>query len=252
MKKATEVTTPTPAGDDDLAAWLREQYAYPDDRPWLRANMVASIDGAATLDGRSGGLGSPGDRLLFSVLRQLADAVVVGAHTALTEGYRVPESDGDSPAPALVLASRSLSIPDDYVPAFAPGTLIATCTAAPAAERARLVAGGAALIDCGDDEVDPRRLTAELAARGHRKLICEGGPRLLASLVAAGALDQLAVTLAPALAGGDGPRIAHGDTPPGGLRHARLAQLIGDDDGYLYFLWNTGTGEARGARAGMP
>lgn len=241
MKKATDVTNGTPVAGDDLAPWLRVQYAYPEPAtpglPVIRANFVASIDGAATVDDRSGGLGSDGDRLLFQVLREVSDAVLVGAHTALAEGYRVPQPTDDGHQPALVLASRELSIPDDYAPAFAPGTLIATCTSAPAGERARLSALGATLVDCGADTVEPRTLREQLGARGFRRVICEGGPRLLAALLAEDVLDELAVTLAPLLVAGDAPRIAHG-AAPAGPAPARLRHLIGDDEGYLYFLWS--------------
>lgn len=252
LQKATDVTAgPASTSDDDVAAWLREQYAYPADRtdglPRVRANMVTTIDGAATSDGRSGGLGSAGDRLLFGLLRDLSDTVLIGANTALTEDYRVPEPTSDGVRPTLVLASRSLDIPDDYAPAFDAGTLIATCAQAPAAQRARLTELGATLIDCGTGTVEPARLVAALGDRGRRRVICEGGPRLLAEFVAAGALDQLAVTLGPSLAGGDGPRIAHGASPGDGLAPARLHHLIGDDEGFLYFLWDTGAAAGRAA-----
>ena len=89
-----EISAPArgPAGRADLAA-LAHLYAYPDhgpqaDRPWLRANMVASADGAAALDGRSGGLSGRADQAVFSVLRSLADVIVVGAATARLERYR--------------------------------------------------------------------------------------------------------------------------------------------------------------------
>ncbi|GAA3960586.1 dihydrofolate reductase family protein [Gordonia caeni] len=252
LQKATDVTAgPASTSGHDVAAWLREQYAYPPDRtdglPHVRANMVTTIDGAATADGRSGGLGSPGDRMLFQLLREISDTVLIGASTALKEDYGLPEPAADGTRPALVLASRSLSIPDDYAPAFDSRTLIATCAQAPTPQRARLTELGATLIDCGADTVEPARLVAALGDRGRRRVICEGGPRLLAEFVAAGALDQLAVTLGPSLAGGNGPRIAHGASPGDGLAPARLHHLIGDDEGFLYFLWDTGAAAGRAA-----
>ncbi len=68
--------------DEDLA----RLYAYPPG-PWLRANFVASVDGAAHLDGASAGLSSDADRHVFALLRTLADVVLVGAGTARTERY---------------------------------------------------------------------------------------------------------------------------------------------------------------------
>ena len=55
-------------------------------RPAVRLNMIASIDGAASVSGRSGALGGPADKALFAILRSLAD-VVVGAATMRVEGY---------------------------------------------------------------------------------------------------------------------------------------------------------------------
>ena len=76
---------------------LLEAYAI-DDRgtPRVRMNFVMSLDGAATLEGRSGGLGDENDRLAMQVLRTLADVVLVGAGTVRVEGdggLRVDETD---------------------------------------------------------------------------------------------------------------------------------------------------------------
>ncbi len=107
---------PTYAEDVDL----HEAYRYPVDRPWLRANMVTSLDGSAVKDGRSGGLGGPADKEVFGVLRSLCDAVLVGAGTARAEGYRAPRAkeahvetrreSGQRPAPVLVLVTRGLDL----------------------------------------------------------------------------------------------------------------------------------------------
>src|SRR5262249_42938391 len=47
----------------------------------------ASLDGAATVRGRTGGLSGEADRQVFAMLRALADVIVVGAGTARVEGY---------------------------------------------------------------------------------------------------------------------------------------------------------------------
>ncbi|MCF8569701.1 dihydrofolate reductase family protein [Gordonia sp. HY002] len=240
MQKATDIT------ESDLA----RVFAFPaTSAPTVRATMVASIDGAATIDGRSGILGGDGDQLVFHTMRRLADAIVVGAKTAILEGYGPAKSDDDTPPPTLVLTSRSLDIPDDFTTAAAPNVLIATCASAPADARERLTAAGATLVDCGTDDVDPAALVAELASRGLNRIDIEGGPRLLASFAAAGVLDQLILTVSPTLALGDAPRIAHGaEVPlpdqelplPFRLpRPMRATTVLGDDDGFLYQLWET-------------
>jgi riboflavin biosynthesis pyrimidine reductase len=111
---------PTPAAIEQLAALYRNGLRRPAaDRPWLRANMISSADGAATLGGRSGALGGPADRMVFGVLRSLADVILVGAGTARAEKYR-PVSragiwaglrDGQAaPLPAIAVVSASLDL----------------------------------------------------------------------------------------------------------------------------------------------
>ncbi|WP_228461512.1 dihydrofolate reductase family protein [Gordonia spumicola] len=236
MQKATDVT----------ASDLPELLAYPESpSPVVRSTFISTIDGAATVDGKSGLLGGDGDRRVFLLMRTLSDAVVVGARTAITEDYKAPADDD---GPILILASRSLDISVDYLPATHPRVLIATCASAPAAARRRLEGAGATLFDCGDTDLDPRALVDALAARGVRRIDLEGGPRLHASFAAAGALDEMIVTTSPTLGLGDAPRIAHGSSIPLPdqdlpLPHRlpypmRLLRQLGDDDGYLYSLWS--------------
>ena len=94
-------------------------YAYPDG-PWLRANMVSSVDGAATLAGASAGLSSDADRRVFALLRALSDVILAGAATARQERYkpaRPREHWGDLRAgrpptpPIAVVSARSPPLP---------------------------------------------------------------------------------------------------------------------------------------------
>lgn len=254
LQKATQVTS-----DDELGQ-LAELYRYPPRPssgpgaagPFVRANMVASIDGAVTYDGKSGGLGGPGDRAVFRVLRGLADVILVGAGTATTEGYGRPQADealaahreslGQAPAPALALVSRSLSIPPDFEPVADPGTVVLTCTSAPADRRRALLDAGATLVDCGDDTVSTMAILDHCADRGWSRVLCEGGPSLLGSLVTADALDELCLTTSPHLVGGDAGRIvATGGSGPGepsAVLHAlRPASILTDDDGFVFTRW---------------
>ncbi|HNP58124.1 MAG TPA: dihydrofolate reductase family protein [Gordonia sp. (in: high G+C Gram-positive bacteria)] len=226
--KASEVTSER----------LTSLYAYPPGGAYVRANMVASIDGAAGLEGRSGGLGGPGDRKIFSLLRACADVVVVGASTAVTEGYHQPDG------PALALVSRSLSIPDDYGPLSHPQTVVLTCASAPEQRRADLGRVGATLLDCGTDTVDPAAAIAACVERGWTRILLEGGPRLLGSFVAADALDELCLTTSPVIVGGSAPRPVVVDAEK--VHPMTRAHLLSDDDGYLYARWIRGTDQAPG------
>jgi riboflavin biosynthesis pyrimidine reductase len=116
------------------------------------------------------------------------------------------------------------------------------------------MAGARAVADvivAGDESVDLSAAVDALTERGHRRMLTEGGPHLLAQLVAAGRLDELCLTFAPLLAGGDVTlRILAGQPldPP---RPLHLAHLL-EDDGFLFSRYLTpGTGPDTAA-AGQP
>lgn len=229
-----------PAGEAALTA-LAALYRYPEtgeqaSRPWVRANMISSADGAATVDGRSGGLAGSADRAVFSVLRSLSDVILVGAGTARIEQYRPvqlaeawPElRAGRPPAPPIAVVTRQLTglDPDGPLLTTEPGrarTIVFTTEAAPAGLRAQ-AAQVADVIVAGSDLVQPDAIISALAERGYRRVLTEGGPRLLAQIVAAGLLDELCLTVSPVLAGGWAGRIVTAP-PPAGARAGLPAQL---------------------------
>ncbi|MCD9198246.1 pyrimidine reductase family protein [Aeromicrobium wangtongii] len=182
-------------------AEIERLYAYPDTgRPWVRTNFVATLDGAAHAeDGRSGSLGGDVDTRVFHVLRSLADVIVVGAGTARIEGY----GPGDVP---IAVVSRRLDIPERLV---VPGQLVITTADAPA-DRIEHLRETVDVIALGRGRVDWVAVLAELADRGWHRVLCEGGPTLHGELVALDLVDEVCLTIAPVLAAGDAPRIAHG------------------------------------------
>ncbi|EME96364.1 pyrimidine reductase family protein [Streptomyces mobaraensis NBRC 13819 = DSM 40847] len=262
---------PSPTAPADLQdrEWgldeLADLYAYPgavaDGRPWLRANMVSSLDGAAHHEGRSQPLSSAADMRIFGTLRALADAVVVGAETVRQEGYRparVREAFaarraalGQSPAPVIAVVSAGLDL-DFALPLFAEPlvpTLVLTGEAAPAERRDAAAAAGVEVVVAGEGRtVDVARVPELLAARGMTRLLTEGGPRLLGQFTAAGVLDELCLSLAPMVAAGVAPRIAGG--PPLEVpRRFALASVL-EQDGFLFTRYRRGTGgPAAGAAA---
>lgn len=217
-------------------------YAYPageaPDRPWLRANMVVSVDGAASLAGRSGGLSGPADRLLFSVLRSLADVILVGAATARTERYRPAAEraiwsvlrDGRAPTPPIAVVSRELSLdPDSPLITLASGgsrTIVLTTAAAPGRRRAA-VARHADVVVAGQDSLTPAAVIGALAERGYRRVLTEGGPNLLGQFTAAGLLDDLCLTISPLLEGGRAGRVLTVPDGAGGPGSAGEAATAG-------------------------
>jgi riboflavin biosynthesis pyrimidine reductase len=197
--------------------------------------MIASVDGSAALDGRSGGLGGPADRQVFHLLRALADVVLAGAETVRVERYRPIREPRPVP---IAVVSRSLAL-DLTQPLYADAqarTIILTCDASDPARR-RLAAGVADVVVAGDEAVDPALALAALAERGHQVALCEGGPGLLAQLVAAALVDELCLTVSPLLAGGGGPRILTGVglADPGRL----VLETALEDDGFLLLRYLT-------------
>jgi riboflavin biosynthesis pyrimidine reductase len=216
-------------------------------RPWVRANMVASVDGAASLAGRSGGLSGAADRQLFSVLRSLADVILVGAATAQAEKYRAVTQEeawpelraGRTPTPPIAVITRRLDLdPGSPLLTKAPAdarTIVLTTEAAPAARRAEVARHADVAITGGE----PLRLQAvidALAERGHQRILLEGGPHLLGLTAAAGLLDELCLTVSPLLAGGQAGRIlagGQGDDVPDAQAGLELAHVLADD-GFLF------------------
>ncbi len=205
---------------DDLTDLYREPSL-----PWLRVNFVTTVDGSVSgADGRSGSINNDADHQVFAHLRGWADVIVVGAGTARAEGYRV----ADVP---LVLVSRSGEVPEGL--RDAPGGAVLMATTSSGAEVARAFRGADDVLDCGDDEVDLRRLRELLVARGHNRILCEGGPTLFAEALAQGIVDELDSSIVPQLVGGDGPRMAAG--PPVDVP-LRLHTLL-EHEGTLLARW---------------
>lgn len=219
-------------------AGLADAYRAPAGRH-LRVNFVAALDGAISVDGRSGGLGSDGDRRVFRTLRALSDAVLVGAGTAAAEGYRpvLPDSAvgrlrtelGRPPvAPVAIVSRRASLAPDDQlVTGAVTPTLLVTCAAADADRRVALTAAGVEVLVCGDDDVDLPTALHALAGRGLEQVLCEGGPALFAAALAAGVVDELDLTVAPLLVGG-GPGLLPSALPA--PTRAELLQALTEDD----------------------
>ena len=241
---------PEPADLDDQE--LAGRYRPPDHAvagPWLRANMVTSLDGAAALGGRTGGLSGDADRQVFAMLRALADVILVGAETARVEGYRPvkPRTEGArwawlragrAPSPPIAVVTRRLGLAlDSPLLAASPAharTIVITTEAAPPQRRAA-AAAAADVIVAGRESVDIRAAVGALAGRGHRQILTEGGPYLLNQIIEAGLLDELCLTISPLLAGPGASRIVAGPgplAPPGGGasgHELRLAHVLAGD-----------------------
>ena len=237
---------------DDAA--LAALYSFPDlgasPARWLRANMVASLDGAATVEGSSGGLSNEADQQVFALLRAHADVILVGAGTARAEGYGPvrPESeglrwawlrDGRPPSPPIAVVTRGLDL--DLGSALIAGappharTIIITTGSALPARRAAAAARNAEVIVAGEASVDLMAAGDALAERGYRRISCEGGPHLLGQLADAGLLDELCLTVSPLITGPGADRIVTCGLPMpgGGTQRFALAHVLEDESHLL-------------------
>jgi len=232
---------PNPAPDvDPVERYAADDRTAPDgDRPWVLVNMIATVDGATAIDGRSGGLGGAADKAVFGAIRAVADVILVGAGTVRAESYGSPRTPpgGDDP-PRLAIVTRSLDMdPTTRVFTDAPAhrrPIVVTTERSDAARRERMTAIADVMV-AGVDDVDVGLALFKLAALGARVVLCEGGPSLNGHLVAADALDELCLSLAPLVAGGSSPRLAHGLVPPH-VTSLRLDRAL-EADGMLFLRY---------------
>ncbi|WP_416416164.1 pyrimidine reductase family protein [Paenarthrobacter aromaticivorans] len=202
--------------DQQLVDW----YTHPvPNGPRVSFNFVSSLDGAATLNGRSGELGNAADRRIIKLLRRTADIILIGAGTARIEGYsgnlidpddsQWRQDHGKSTQPALAVVSGGLSV-DPGMPFFAAAAqrplVITTAEADP--DRKRKLGEVADVLVCGQRSLDVDVLIHELGLRGFYRLHSEGGPHLLGTFQQAGRVDELCLSVSPVLVGWPGMRIA--------------------------------------------
>jgi riboflavin-specific deaminase-like protein len=196
----------------ELLAGVRPRERAPRARPYTYVNMVATVDGRVTIDGRSQALGDEADLATLLELRALADAVLIGVGTLRAEGYdRLVRDEerrarrraaGQAEDPLAVLISRSLHVPWDAGLFAAPEqpVIVYTQSDGPAPE----VAAPVEIVRL--PAATPAAAFADLRARDVRALLCEGGPTLNRALLAAELVDELFLTLVPQLVAGEGDR----------------------------------------------
>jgi riboflavin-specific deaminase-like protein len=208
-----------PAGDPATAQEIADELGVgavarpPRERPYVVLNMISTADGRASIGGRSGALGNQADRELFGALRTAVDAVMVGAGTVRTERYGriIPQASrrharrerGLSEEPLACIVSARLALPPDIPLLACAEARVVIVTSSPAS-----LPQCAAHVDYVRAEREGLLdLPAAMATLRERfavsTLLCEGGPHLNSHLLAAGLVDELFLSLAPKLAGGE-------------------------------------------------
>jgi len=230
---------PGPIEPADLVA----AYPWPDSTTWVRAMMVATLDGAtAGADGLSRSISSASDRTVFDAVRRMADVVLIGAGTFRAERYRpLIAKPADAPAraaaglalaPVVAMVSGSLDLPWEE-PIFAESTVRPIVVTTESSDPARrLVAERHAdLIVLPGNGIDVDALLSGLSRRRLHRVVCEGGARLLATVAVQGRLDEVDLSISPLMVGGG--QIATGAASP--VPHGySLTQLIRSSDDFLF------------------
>ncbi len=220
------------------------QRFYSDPPHGVRANMIFSVDGAASMHGRAGPLSGPLDHQLLLALRGYADVVLVGAGTARAENYgpvRLTDAQrsdrrgrwGLTEPPPIAVVSQSGKLPRSLFaePAQPPLVVMCSTAAAPFESDAR-----PDIMIAGEDGADMKTVIAALRARGMRRVLCEGGPTLLDELVAHDLIDEMCVTIAPKLAG-TGQSATSAALPQLPAAKELALQHVLTHDGYLFLKY---------------
>ena len=234
---------PNPIDHVDPVVLYRSDEREPvDERPWVMCNMISSADGGIAVDGTSGGLGSDGDKSVYNALRSIPDVVVVASGTVIAEDYGPAQlseelqserrSLGQRQLPRIAVVTGSLSIdPGHRVFAAETDPLVITTESSDEGRRAAL-GSVAELVLAGVENVDLRDAMAQLWKMGARTVLLEGGPSLNGAFIDADLVDELCLTIAPFVLGGQSPRIVNRSVN-GSLRKLELVRTLHEDD-YLF------------------
>lgn len=232
---------PDTSGEPDLVE-LYDSHV-PADGVRVQSNMVISVDGAvAGADGLSRSVSTPADMRVFSVVRSLADAVVVGAQTVRSERLtrmspkpahlNQRHARGQADVPVMVIVTSSGDLPWDRINERGTSPVwVATNTSDPQvlAELRRHADEVLAGIE------SPQAVKDALVARGLRRIVCEGGPSVLAQWMDTGLIDEMCLTVSPKLLSAPGAPRLFGE----GIATARdveVLSLVTDGNSMMYRL----------------
>jgi len=185
---------------EELARLYPGTLGFPAD--CLYANFVSSLDGVVALQGvetsnRLIADDSDEDHLVMALLRACADVVLVGAGTlrASPTARWLPESAFPAARDAFAELRAALGLAPE------PELAVITSGVGQPLPLEELPREPIVLSDPAGGLVEVRPAVEELRGRGHRRILCEGGPTLFGSLLEAGLVDELFLTVSPVLAG---------------------------------------------------
>ncbi len=172
------------------------------------SNLAISLDGRiADSQNPTAPLGTPWDRKVMQTIRALSDVIVVGASTLRVnpESIRIRGPLGkkrkSQVANAVVTASGDL---DAQWPFWQDSQVIRfVFTTNRGLEKARRAAEDRAfVVSCGEERVSIESLLRRLKESDYRKVLVEGGGRLIGEFLSENFLQEMYVTHTPWIIGG--------------------------------------------------
>lgn len=198
-----------------------------DDRPLIVAQLGQSLDGRiATPTGHSHFVNGPEAIRLLHEIRARVDAVLVGAATAVADDPQLTVRHCDGADPARVLIDRRRRA-GATLRMFRPGVRRLVFGPALAADPP-----GVEAIALPSDDVTPAFIVDELARRGIRRLLVEGGAQTVSRFLTAGLVDRLCLLIGPLLIGSGpiGVNLPQIATLDGALRPPVAVRLLPGGD----------------------
>lgn len=212
--------------DEAAREWIARRYALEGER-WVAVNMITTMNGsAAGEDGTSDTISNRVDRYILGVIRDQAHAVLVGAQSLRAEGYTIPRRA------TLAVLTRGGDLGDVPNNEGARERLIVLCPRASVPKVTGRV-GDRVLAVIGIDAADPtpEQILDTLAEHGYTRVICEGGPTVTGSFLAAGAIDEIFLTAAPSVVLPPQPVFGQSENL---VTRYELHGLLMDSEGTLY------------------
>lgn len=200
---------------------LPELYPWPE-KPWIRANMVQTLDGSV-LDsqGSTESITNEIDKYLFRTLRQLSDVVIIGSKTAIANQYqdiKINEQNKElrkklrlTLKPRLAIISNNLNIDDNFLSNWQDDLPPIIYTHEENQVKVTRFKNLAEFVFCGKNQVNLKAVKKDLLQKSFKRILCEGGPTLLNSMFQNNLIDELDLTLQVKLSNSNDPlKIAQG------------------------------------------
>jgi len=173
-------------------------------KPYVVIYSTMTVDGRIASKTKFSQLSCPYDLKRLHEFRAQCDAVMVGANTVIIDdpSLRVKYVEGRNPIRVVVDGLlRTPLTARVYTLKTAP-TIVLTTKAAPRDKVEALKSMGVEVIEFPENPIDMGKALEELANRGIRKILAEGGGELLWHLFSARVVDELRITIAPYIFGG--------------------------------------------------